>query len=139
RNRLLDGWVGACPIAPEQVKHASTEVGPADGVRRRRPRNDPDRLSSVLSRLCESAELGQTKGEPDTIVRRKRISASPKGFIDPFDRQNSKVIGSKCSHPVVFAEEGVCIHEITGGENAEFQILDASGDLQRVGRETQRL
>ena len=110
----------------------------ADGVRMLRRLGEPDRLGFVLGRLGESAELGEAHDQPAAIVDRRRCGGS-EILVDPVGGQRREVVGGQLDHPLVLAPVVMRLLEIARGEDAESQVPEAPGDLQRAGAGHERL
>ena len=99
---------------------------------------EPDRLGLVLSRFGESAQLGEAHDQPGAIPDRWGCDES-KILVDPGGGQRRQVVDSQLRHPLVFASEVMRLLEKRRGEDAESQISEAPGDLQRAGASHERL
>ena len=99
---------------------------------------EPERLGLVLGRLSKSAELGEAHDQPVAIVDRYRRGRSER-LVDPVGGQRREVVGGQLDHPLVLAPVVVRLLEIGRGQDAESQVSEAPGDLQRAGAGHKRL
>ena len=59
--------------------------------------------------------------------------ALSEGLVDPVGGQRREVIGGQLDRPLELAPEVVRLREIGRGQDAESQVPEAPGDLQRAG------
>ena len=141
RSTAIWRSISACavrPVALDEVERARGVVGQADGVRVARWSGEPDHLGFVFGRLGEPAQVGEADEQPEAIVDRGRLAAS-KELVDPVGRQRREVVRGQLDHSRVFAAVVVRLREIGRGENAESQVPEAPGDLQRAPAAHERL
>jgi hypothetical protein len=100
--------------------------------------SEPERLGFVLSRLSESAELGEAQEEPVAIVDRWGYGHS-QILVDQVGGQRCEVSGGQLDNPLVVAPIAMHLLEIHRGLNAEPQVPEAPRDLQRPGASHKRL
>ena len=120
------------------MERARGAVGESNGVRMMRRLDGPDRLGFVLGCLGESAEIGEAHDQPDAIVDGCWRGVS-EILVDPIGGQRREVVGGQLNHPLVVAPPVMRLCEKARGENAESQVTEAPGDLQRAGAGRQRL
>ena len=72
------------------------------------------------------------------IVDRCRCGV-PEILVDPVGGQRREVVGGQLDHPLVLAPEVMRLLEKARGEDAELQVSEALGDLQRAGPGRERL
>ena len=72
------------------------------------------------------------------IVDRWRCGSS-EILVDPVGGQRREVVGGQLDHPLVLAPVVMRLLEIGRGEDAESQVPEAPGDLQRAGAGHERL
>ena len=113
-------------------------VGQADGVRMMGWLGEPDRLGRVFGCLGESAEVGEGDAEPEAIVDRGRLTAS-KELVDPVGGQRGQIGRRQLDHSRVLAAVEMRLYEVGRGEDAEPQVPEACGDLQRAPAAHERL
>src|SRR6266404_1725070 len=96
---------------------------------------NPKNLGLVRGRLCESADRGEAPDKPAAIPDRY-----PKGIIvDPGGGQGREVIGGQLDYALVFAPVVVRMFETARGLDAESQVPETPGNLQRAGARHERL
>ena len=107
-------------------------------VRMLRRLGEPDRLGGVLLGLGESAELGEAQDEPAAIVDRWR-GGGAEILVDPLGGQDREIVGGQLDDPLVLAPKVVRLLEVRRPEDAESQVPEASGDVQRAVAAHERL
>ena len=138
RDPVLDQWARLHPGTLVEVKPARGEVGLTDGVRVMTRLGEPEGLGRVLGRLGESAELDEASDRPVAIGDRSRCGGSEM-LVDQVGGQRREVIGGQLDHPPVVTPVVVRLLEVGRGREAESQVAEALGNLQRASTGHKRL
>src|SRR5262245_49332331 len=86
----------------------------------------------VLSRLSESAKLGEACDQKEPVEDRQRCGAS-EGFVGPFSRQRREVLGGKFNYPPVLGPMVMTMLKVGRRNEAKFQIPQTLCNVQRTG------
>src|SRR5260370_29835677 len=104
----------------------------------RRP-GEPEQLGLVRGRLGESAEFGEAVDHPEATEDRYRYGAVSETLAGPVGGEHREAIGGQLDRPREVAPELMRLREIGPGQDAESQVPEARGNLQRAGACHQRL
>src|SRR5262245_2535459 len=108
------------PFTLEGMKRACGEIGMPDAIPIASRLGETDTLGFVGGGLGESAELGETHGEPGAIKDGRQYGASE--FVEPVSRRGSEIFGGQLDDPLVLGTVIMQLWKLSRYMYAETQV-----------------
>src|SRR5262245_9387060 len=97
-----------------------------------------DERGLMISRLSESAEMGEAHDQPDAVADGYWYEAS-EGLVDPVGGEHGEIVSRQLDHRRVLAAHEMRESQQTCGEDTELHVLEPPGDLQGPEASHERL